>query len=187
MKGELMRKAVVVLGGLFLCFSLIKVGVVAAEEGQESADTGWKQQFSDDRQQLQEQRQAIKGNIEEAKEEERQLRQRIAEAYQANDLQTAAQLKEELRVMHHENVQGIQQDKQALQADRQELKNDVQEARQAGNLPLKKDWDNNPPGPRGGAGTNWENPPGPRGGEGTSPDRRPSSGAGGRPHHSGRK
>ena len=33
------------------------------------------------------------------------------------------------------------------------------------------DRDNNPPGPRGGPGTNWENPPGPVGGPGTSPDR----------------
>jgi hypothetical protein len=35
------------------------------------------------------------------------------------------------------------------------------------------DPDNNPPGPRGGAGTNWENPPGPRGGPGASPDPKP--------------
>ena len=35
------------------------------------------------------------------------------------------------------------------------------------------DLDNNPPGPRGGPGTNWENPPGPAGGPGTSPNRRP--------------
>ncbi|MDX9944900.1 MAG: hypothetical protein RBS35_08920 [Azonexus sp.] len=34
------------------------------------------------------------------------------------------------------------------------------------------DRDNNPPGPRGGPGTNWENPPGPRGGLGASPDIR---------------
>jgi hypothetical protein len=34
------------------------------------------------------------------------------------------------------------------------------------------DRDDNPPGPRGGPGTNWENPPGPRGGPGASPDRR---------------
>ena len=32
------------------------------------------------------------------------------------------------------------------------------------------DRDNNPPGPAGGPGTNWENPPGPKGGPGTSPD-----------------
>ena len=34
------------------------------------------------------------------------------------------------------------------------------------------DKDNNPPGPAGGAGTNWENPPGPAGGPGASPDVR---------------
>lgn len=34
------------------------------------------------------------------------------------------------------------------------------------------DRDNNPPGPAGGRGTNWENPPGPAGGPGASPDRR---------------
>lgn len=33
------------------------------------------------------------------------------------------------------------------------------------------DRDGNPPGRRGGWGTNWENPPGPRGGFGVSPDR----------------
>ena len=33
------------------------------------------------------------------------------------------------------------------------------------------DRDGNPPGPRGGPGTNWENPPGPKGGPGASLDR----------------
>ena len=37
---------------------------------------------------------------------------------------------------------------------------------------LSADRDNNPPGPVGGPGTNWENPPGPVGGPGASPDRR---------------
>ena len=39
---------------------------------------------------------------------------------------------------------------------------------------LKKrfDRDDNPPGPRGGRGTNWENPPGPKGGPGASPNRK---------------
>lgn len=36
---------------------------------------------------------------------------------------------------------------------------------------LARDFDNNPPGWRGGPGTNWENPPGWRGGPGASPDR----------------
>lgn len=33
------------------------------------------------------------------------------------------------------------------------------------------DFDDSPPGPRGGPGTNWENPPGAAGGPGASPDR----------------
>lgn len=36
----------------------------------------------------------------------------------------------------------------------------------------RRDRDNNPPGMRGGPGTNWENPRGPAGGPGASPDRR---------------
>lgn len=42
-----------------------------------------------------------------------------------------------------------------------------------GSIPAfaKPDRDNNPPGPRGGVGTNWENPRGPVGGSGASPDR----------------
>lgn len=34
-----------------------------------------------------------------------------------------------------------------------------------------RDRDDNPPGLRGGRGTNWENPADPRGGPGASPDR----------------
>lgn len=37
----------------------------------------------------------------------------------------------------------------------------------------RSDMDNNPPGPKGGKGTNWENKPGPQGGRGASPDRKP--------------
>ena len=36
--------------------------------------------------------------------------------------------------------------------------------------PAKLDKDNNPPGPKGGPGTNWENPAGPKGGAGASPN-----------------
>ena len=36
---------------------------------------------------------------------------------------------------------------------------------------MARDRDDNPPGPVGGAGTNWENPRGPAGGPGASPNR----------------
>ena len=61
--------------------------------------------------------------------------------------------------------------------------------------------DNNPPGPRGGEGTNWENRPGPQGGPGAGPDQgmgkfgqgqgrrdydnRPQGGPGGGPNRGG--
>lgn len=48
------------------------------------------------------------------------------------------------------------------------------------------DRDNNPPGPRGGAGTNWENPPGPRGGPGASPNVKPWRPAAARRIHNAR-
>jgi hypothetical protein len=40
-----------------------------------------------------------------------------------------------------------------------------------GNGSGRPDVDDNPPGRRGGPGTNWENPPGQRGGPGKSPDQ----------------
>ena len=44
------------------------------------------------------------------------------------------------------------------------------------------DHDNNPPGPKGGPGTNWENPAGPAGGPGMSPNPAgPKGGAGASP------
>ena len=59
MKGGWMRKAVVALSSLFLCFSLFKVGVVVAEEAvvaetevaanteqQAASEVGWKEQIS---------------------------------------------------------------------------------------------------------------------------------------------
>ncbi|MGQ0800390.1 MAG: hypothetical protein ACT4NL_09800 [Pseudomarimonas sp.] len=41
-----------------------------------------------------------------------------------------------------------------------------------GDVQARRDRDDNPPGPRGGAGSNWENPRGWRGGPGASPDHR---------------
>ncbi len=53
---------------------------------------------------------------------------------------------------------------------REQFRNMPPEERRA--LRRRGDNDNNPPGRRGGPGTNWENPPGRRGGPGASADRR---------------
>ena len=52
----------------------------------------------------------------------------------------------------------------------------------AAGLAEAKDKDNNPPGPVGGQGTNWENPKGPVGGPGASPDRGQPGGDGQPPY-----
>ena len=93
-----MRKAVVVFSSLFLCFSLFKVGVVSAEdavvaqtevaanvEGQESSNSGLKQQFSEARSQIQEQKQGNIQNAQAARAEEDQLRQQIKAAMDSGD------------------------------------------------------------------------------------------------------
>ncbi len=59
------------------------------------------------------------------------------------------------------------------QINRQELKQGRQFRKMRQHERQHRDYDNNPPGRRGGPGTNWENRPGPQGGPGASPDRRP--------------
>ena len=120
-----------------------------------------------------------KQNAQDARAQEKELKQQIQDAIAAGDTQKAQELKAKLRSIHQENVQQKQQDKKEIRDARQELQQD----KKAGwdNLTPEerekikahhKDLDNNPPGPAGGPGTNWENPPGPKGGPGASPDRR---------------
>lgn len=87
-----------------------------------------------------------------SRQEEKQLLDQIRTAEQSGDTATARQLRKQLKSTHQDNVQQRQQD--------------VKEARQEGAPPPRRDNDNNPPGPRGGPGTNLENRPGPQGGHG---------------------
>jgi len=139
-----MRKAIMILSSLFLCFSLFKVGVVGAQDGavaQTEVTTNVEEQLE---------------NAQAARAEEDQLRQQIKTAMDSGDMQTAKQLREQLRSVHQENIQEKAQDMQNIQAAKQEFKSDVQEARQAGG--------NNPPGPKGGSGAGPAKPQaGPRG------------------------
>ncbi len=101
-----------------LCFSIISLCFwvsfyqAYAQEGTSSeAGTGWKEE--------------IKTNAQEARQEERQLRDQIHKAVQAGDMETAKSLKEQLKAVHRENVQQKHQDMQAIKESRQELKQDV--------------------------------------------------------------
>jgi len=163
---------------IVLCFLSVGIYMVYAQD-ETTADADWKQELSSDKQEIKAQKQEISQNAQEARAEETQLRQQIKAAMDSGDMETAQQLKEQLKSMHQENLQERKQDREEMQAAKQDFKSDAKEARQEGYLPdagLEKrprfDADNNPPGPKGGAGTNWENKPGPKGGPGAGPGKK---------------
>lgn len=160
---------------VFLAVILLVTGLCAAyavnvfAEGEDSSASGQVQgDVSSDKQQIADQRDAMKSNAQAARQEEKNLRDKMHEAYQSGDVETAKSLREELKTTHQENVQQKQQDIQNIKGMRQEFK----EAHPKRPLPPPgRDLDNNPPGPKGGPGTNWENRPGPQGGPGAGPNR----------------
>jgi len=175
-----MGKKFVLFSCIAFCIFLFNVGkthaaneIVSDIQDQEVVTTDLKQELGSQRQEIKEQRDQIKGNAQQARAEEKQLREQIKAAMDSGDKETARQLREQLKATHQENVQKMISDKKDIKIDMQDFKNDVQQARQEGNLPPKRYMDNNPPGAKGGPGTNWENPPGPMGGPGAGPDRRP--------------
>jgi len=159
-----------VLLGLWIAGLLCVAAPVCAED----ATTDWKQQMASDRQTIREQHTEMKQNAKQAKGEEKEIKAQIQQALAGGDKEKAEQLKEQLLKTHSENVAQKKEDKAELKSARKEMKSDIKQARESGVIPPKKrlDRDNNPPGPKGGPGTNWENPPGPKGGPGASPNRK---------------
>ncbi|MCX5699861.1 MAG: hypothetical protein NTX01_09255 [Candidatus Omnitrophica bacterium] len=156
-----MRKMFLVFSIIVFCFFLTGVYLVFAQEeavsniAQGETAGNVEQEETTSKQQMQAQKQELSQNAQAARAEEDQLKQQIKAAMDSGDTQTAQQLRGQLRSVHQENLRGKMQDKQEMQA-------------------AKKD--NNPPGPKGGAGTNWENKPGLQGGPGASPNRKPKIG-----------
>jgi hypothetical protein len=170
-----MRKSFLLLGAIVFCGWMVNPGLVQADDVLVSTESAWKDELAADRQEVKEEVMEAKESAKVAKTEEMQLQEQIRTAEAAGDKEVANQLKEQLRLLHKENVQERIQDRKDIHESKLELKEDVKEARREGYLPPKIgkwDKDNNPPGPKGGAGTNWENPPGPKGGPGASPNRR---------------
>jgi DNA-binding ferritin-like protein len=97
------------IGGiLFLphCSFLISSGGGAYSQDEASSDTGAQaQELSSGRQEIMESRQQIKENAAQARGEEKQLREQINQAMQSGDMETANQLKDQLRSVHQENMQ----------------------------------------------------------------------------------
>ena len=179
-----MKKKLLVLPGIVFCFLLSHTGAIRAEEGG-SSNTGPKEELRSDRQEIKTMHDEMKQDSQKARAEEKGLREQIRAAGAAGNTAKAEQLRAQLKSTHHENIQELKQEKKEIHEARKEFKQDRKEAREERKekweslTPEQKekikehhrDRDNNPPGPKGGPGTNWENRPGPQGGPGASPDR----------------
>jgi len=152
-----------------------------------SSRAAYKQERIEDRQAINSQKAAIKENASAARQEERQLKEQIRAAQTSGDTATAKSLREQLKSTHQQNLQERKQNRQAIGEAKKEMRQDRREAIKERILPPRRDRDNNPPGPKGGPGTNWENRPGPQGGPGASPNRGPAGARGGAPRGGGGK
>lgn len=104
-----------------------------AQEG--NTTTNWRNELRSDKQDIQAQKQEMKQDAWQAREEERSLVQQIEEARQAGDFQKAKDLRDQLHTLHQQNMAQKQEDRQALKGSWQEMKGDVKDARQEGVLP----------------------------------------------------
>ncbi|MDD5561265.1 MAG: hypothetical protein PHT50_03935 [Candidatus Omnitrophica bacterium] len=179
-----MRKTFLVFIAIVFCFLLTGAYTVSAQEKggvgiqEDESDFNIEEDEMDQDpglagQQLQAQKQAISQHAQAAKAEEAQLKQQIKAALDSGDMKTAQQIREKLRLTHQENLQEKMRDMKNIQESKQDLRNKAKETQEGSDLFFNKDRDNNPPGPKGGPGTNWENPPGPKGGPGAGLDGKP--------------
>jgi peptidoglycan hydrolase CwlO-like protein len=158
------------VAAVLFVFACVSCAAYAQDQVETAKD--WKKEVRADKAKIAEQKKEIKANATAAHAEEKQLRGQIRAARASGDEATAKQLEAQLKATHAENVQEMKSDKKELQDAKRELKHDAKPPRKPHYaLPKKADIDNNPPGPKGGPGTNWENPPGPKGGPGASPNR----------------
>lgn len=184
MRTNIKTTALILLGvGFFIPAVLLH-----AEDTAGQSTTNLKQEIKLDKQQIKSQKREIFDNAQAAKAEEKNLLIQIRQAEQSGDKQTAATLRKQLKAIHQKNVaqrnedfKNFQESKKELVADKKEAKLNLIDTNKDGKIDSvemkafhekkqKFDKDNNPPGPKGGPGTNWENRPGPQGGPGASPD-----------------
>ena len=115
--------------------------------------------------------QRIKHRMEERQERKlAHLKEHNPEKYEEVMQRRKARLEHRLEELKTKNPERYAQVMQRRQEAQEHWKNATPEQRQEWLKQHPKfDRDNNPPGPRGGQGTNWDNPPGPRGGPGVGP------------------
>ena len=137
-------------------------------------------ELQQDREQLRQAEGEVHGDMKQIQQDKQLFRQRMsalesqrAEALKSGEKDQVRALTGQIRQLREEGKERRQQDFKELQQDKEQMSKDRAELLQDRKA-LREEWkgrdkDNNPPGPRGGPGTNWENPPGPKGGPGVGP------------------
>lgn len=113
------------------CFATAHTAAYAEE-------SGWKAEIAADKKEIMEEKQEMRENATEARSEEKQLRNEMVKAESSGDKTRAAQLREQLKSMHAENVQEMRRDKKELNAAKREFKHDAKDARKAMRMHPKK-------------------------------------------------
>lgn len=174
-----MKKMFWVFMAVVFCGALLFAAKVHAEESEASAAaSSKKEELAADKDAIKAQKAEMKADAQAARAEETDLKKQIKAAKAAGDTAKVKELRAQLKAMHKENVQEMRQDKKELGAFKKELRQERLDRNNDGvidekekKMAVRRDKDNNPPGAKGGPGTNWENPPGPKGGPGAGPDR----------------
>jgi len=109
-------------------------GVVLAQEAKQEVSSKENKELRADRKDILEDRKEISKRAEEARVQERDLREQVAQADRAGDLEKAAQLRDQLKVMHDEHVKEMQAERKKLHESWKGLKGEVKEADKQGEL-----------------------------------------------------
>ena len=154
--------------GSWALFLLVGTGVIL---GIGLPRPGWAEDSADEKpNEVRQDRQEIRQDAAQIQKDKEVYRQQMsaleaqrAEALKSGNVDQAKALTQQIHQLREGGRERRHEDLKELRQDRRELRQDLKER--------WRDRDNNPPGPAGGPGTNWENPPGSPGGPGVGPDR----------------
>lgn len=135
-----MRKVwLFVLGVIFTAGFLGLVGVAYAQDTAMNMTVdqakAWHNELVEAKQEMVQKREEIRTEAQEAKSEEKTLREQIQQAEAAGDTEKARTLRAQWRELHHSNVQERQESRGELKEVREQMRETVKEAKEAGYKP----------------------------------------------------
>lgn len=124
-----MKRLVIILGFLGVVFMPV---LAFAQEDNATSAGSFKQRIEARKQTMTEAKEKVKSGSQDAREEEKALREQIKAAVKAGDTQKADQLREQLKTMHKENVDQMQKGKKETVELKKSLKEQTRERAEIG-------------------------------------------------------